>query len=71
MRATDIPGFDQLTDPEKILLVEEIWDIIAADEADVPVPDSHLQELDRRISRYRSNPGKLLTLEELQRRLLK
>ena len=71
MRATDIPGFDQLTDPEKILLVEEIWDTIAADEANVPVPDSHLQELDRRISRYRSNPGKLLTLEELQRRLQK
>lgn len=69
MRATDIPGFDQLTAPEKILLVEEIWDTIAADESNIPVPDSHLQELDRRIRGYRSDPGKLLSLEELEQRL--
>ena len=50
-------------------LVEEIWDTVAADDSAVPVPDSHLRELDRRVSRYRSGPGKLLTLEDLQQRL--
>ncbi len=69
MRATDIPGLDELSGPEKILLVEELWDTIADDESDVPVPDGHLRELDKRRKRHKSNPGKLLTLEELQQRV--
>ena len=67
MRATDIPGFEQLSGPEKILLVEEIWDMIVQDETEVPVPNSHLKELDS--SRHQSSPGRLLTLEELQQRI--
>ena len=39
----------------QILLVEELWDTIAADESKIPVPDSHLRELDRRINRHSSN----------------
>ena len=69
MRPNDIPGFQRLSSPEKILLAEEIWDTVAADDSAVPVPDSHLRELDRRVSRYRSGPGKLLTLEDLRQRL--
>jgi len=69
MRTTDIPGFDQLSGPEKILLVEEIWDSIADDDSVAPVPDSHLQELERRLSRHQADPGKLLTLEELTQRV--
>ena len=69
MRATDIPGFDQLSGPEKMLLVEQIWDSITADESKVSVPDSHLSEVDRRLSRHHASPGKLLTLEELVQRV--
>ena len=69
MRATDIPGLDELSGPEKILLVAELWDTIATDESEVPVPDSHLRELDRRLKRHNSTPGKLLTLEELQQQV--
>ena len=69
MRTTDIPGFDELSGPEKILLVEEIWDTISENETEVPVPDSHRKELDRRLSAYQSSPGRLLTLEELQQRI--
>ena len=69
MRATDIPGFEQLSGPEKILLVEEIWDKIAEDESEVSVPNSHLKELDNRLGCHQSSPGRLLTLEELQQRI--
>lgn len=69
LRATDIPGFEQMSGPEKILLVEEIWDTIVHHETEVPVPDSHLKELDSRLSRHQSSPGRLLTLEELQHRI--
>ncbi len=69
MRVEDIPGIDQLSAPEKILLVEELWDHIAAVEFGVPVPESHLEELDRRLKRHKADPGRLLSFAELQRRV--
>ena len=69
MRVTDIPGIERLTAPEKLLLAEDLWDSITADESSVPVPDSHRQELDRRLARHKAEPGKLLTLEEMQARV--
>lgn len=69
MRATDIPGFAQLSGSEKLLLAEEIWHSLARDETSVPVPDSHVEELQKRLTRQRANPGHLLTLAELQQRV--
>ena len=69
MRTTDIPGFGNLSQPEKNLLAEEIWSDIASDPSSVPVPESHLDELNRRVQRHRAKPGKLLSLDELQQRL--
>jgi putative addiction module component (TIGR02574 family) len=68
VRISDIPEITKLSTPEKILLVEDLWDSIASDESVVPVPQSHIEELDRRLQRYAS-PGKLLSLEELQTRI--
>ena len=69
MKVQDIPQILEMSTPEKILLVEDIWDGIAVNESDVPVPDSHRAELDRRMKRHAMNPGSLLTLEELQGRI--
>ena len=66
MRVNDIPEIAQLSVPEKILFVEDLWDSITADESSVPVPQSHKEELDRRLQSYTSAPGNLLSLEELQ-----
>ncbi len=71
MRVSDIPEINKLSTLEKILLVEDIWDSIASNEAVVPVPRSHMEELDRRLKRYESTPGNLLSLEELQARIEK
>ena len=68
MRLNEIPEIDRLSIPEKILLVEDLWDSIASDESSVPVPQSHIKELDRRLKRYSTHPGDILSLEELQRR---
>ena len=54
---------------KKILLVEELWDSIASDESAVPIPQSHMEELDRRLEKHKSAQGKLLSLEELQTRI--
>ena len=43
MRLNEIPEIDRLSIPEKILLVEDLWDSIASDESSVPVPQSHIK----------------------------
>ena len=66
MRAIDIPEISQLSTPEKILLLEDLWESIASDDSKVPVPESHKEELDRRLERHINSPGELLSLEQLQ-----
>ena len=68
MRAIDIPEISQLSTPEKILFLEDLWESIASDESEVPVPESHKQELDRRFER-KISPGELLSLDQLQSRI--
>jgi putative addiction module component (TIGR02574 family) len=69
VRASDIPQITKLSAPEKILLVEDLWDSIASDESAVPVPQSHKEELDRRVKQFQSAPGGLLSLDELRARI--
>jgi putative addiction module component (TIGR02574 family) len=45
-----------LSPAEQIRLVEEIWDRIAAEPAQVPVPPAHRAELDRRIDALAARP---------------
>lgn len=42
---------------EKLLLVEDIWDSIAANNAELPMPEWQKKELDRRYKDYQE--GKL------------
>ncbi len=37
---------------ERIRLVEDLWDSIAADQAGLPVTDAQKAELDRRLNAY-------------------
>jgi len=69
MRIVDIHEIDSLSTSEKILLVEDLWDRITVDESSVHVPQSHKEELDRRLKRYKSHPGNLLSLEDLRGRI--
>lgn len=71
MRALDIPHIEKLSISEKILLVEDLWDNIIADEHDIPVPQSHKKELSKRLDRYKTTPGNLLSLKELKTRIEK
>ncbi len=71
MRPTDIPEIAQMSVPEQIVLVEDLWDSIASDESSVAVPQSHIVELERRLDAYESDPDNLLSLEELRGRIEK
>ena len=71
MRISDMPEIAKLSVPEKILLVEDLWDKIVSDEFDIPVPESHKKELSKRLRRYKTTPGNLLSLKELRTRIEK
>lgn len=64
-------GIDRLSLAERILLVEEIWDSIAADTGTLDVPQSHRDELDRRLAARDANPCSGSTWEEVKTRLEK
>jgi putative addiction module component (TIGR02574 family) len=49
----------RLSPAEKILLVEELWDQIASASPSLPVPDSHPEELDRRLVADADDAGRL------------
>ncbi len=69
MRPTDIPQIEKLSIPEKILFIEDMWDSISFEESAIPVPSSHIAELDKRLAKYKSRPGELLSLDELRTRI--
>jgi len=71
MRVKDLPEISKLSTPEKILLVEDLWDNISADDSSIPVPESHKAELDNRLKRYQAAPGTLLSLDDLRTRIEK
>ena len=69
MRASGISGLAENKYTREILQVEDLWDSIAAQESSVPIPNRHMMELDRRLGKYASVPGNLLSLEELRSRI--
>ena len=69
MQPAKISEINKLTIPQKILFLEELWDTIAINDSEIPVPESHKSELDKRLRRHLNKQGKLLTLDELQERI--
>ena len=70
MKINDVPEILRLSVPEKILFVEDLWDSISSVDSDIPVPESHKNELDHRLEKDYS-PGELLSIKELQARIQK
>jgi putative addiction module component (TIGR02574 family) len=55
--------------PEKLQLVEDLWDDIASTPDGVPVYDWQKEELARRKQNLLRNPGSALSWAEIQRRI--
>ena len=64
-------GIDQLSVDDRMLLLEEIWDSIAADPESVPVTEAQKQGLQARLDAYRDNPKAGSPWEEVKARLWK
>lgn len=65
-----IPEVKKLSPSEKLLLVTELWDDLAAHPTEVPVSREQIAELDRRMEEYRRDPKQVTSWEAIQQRIL-
>ena len=59
-------GIDRLSVDERLALVEDIWDTIAADSGALPLTDAQRAELDRRIAAHEASPEDVVPWEEVR-----
>lgn len=67
MKLAEIPELKAASPAEKIELIDELWASIPRES--LPVPKSHLTELDRRVAAVQQDPARALTPEEARRRI--
>ena len=70
--AFDFDALRRLSVPERLQLVEDLWDSIAEDAPDEAFPiDAELAtELDRRLAEHEADPGAAVPWEQVRRKLL-
>lgn len=66
---TNTSSVFDLSPSEKLQLVEDLWDDLAATPSDLPVHDWQKEELDRRRANLMNNPASGLSWDEVQRRV--
>jgi len=54
---------------QRIQLVEDLWDSIAAEMETTPLSDSLKAEMDRRLQEYLKDPSTAVTHDEVVRRM--
>ena len=67
--STEVASVFDLSPAEKLQLVEDLWDDLAADPEEVPVQEWHKQELARRKARLSREPTSGLAWAEVRRRV--
>jgi putative addiction module component (TIGR02574 family) len=57
--------------PERLELVESLWDSIAADADLLPLTEKQAEELDQRLADHDANPAVGTSWDEVRERMLK
>lgn len=50
------PGFAELSKAEKVRYLQDLWDRIAEQPGDLPIPESHVLLAEERLADYRRDP---------------
>jgi len=67
---TALQELETLPVPERLQLVEDLWDSIARSNAEIPIPQWQRDELDRRKQNYLRNPDSGRTWDEVKEDIL-
>ena len=67
--SSELSQFDGLSLPQKLQLVEDLWDHFTESAASIPVPDWQKDELDRREQSLTANPTSGIPWEEVKRQI--
>ena len=67
---TEFPDVFALNVEQKLELMGELWDSITVSPENIPVPDWHIEELDRRKREYEQNPTIGMSWEEAKQQIL-
>lgn len=59
-------GIDRLSLADRIALVYEIWDSIAAEVEQAPLTTAERQEVERRLAAHRANPEAAIPWERVE-----
>jgi len=59
-------GIDRLPIDERLALVEDLWDSIAADSAALPLTEAQRLELERRIEQDDAHPDDVVPWEQVK-----
>jgi putative addiction module component (TIGR02574 family) len=69
MSSVDLTQIKRLSVSERMTLVEDIWDSIAEDSAQVEVPDWHRKVIIERLAKYRDQPEVGTPWPEVRKRI--
>ncbi len=61
--------FRSLSVPERLTLIEAVWESLEDRQDEIPLSDEHRALLDERIADMEANPGDGLTWEQLMAKL--
>jgi putative addiction module component (TIGR02574 family) len=67
--SSSVPDLSHLSVAERIIVVEQIWDSIAAEQEASPLTPAQEAELDRRLESYRNSPNAGSSWEEVKARI--
>jgi len=62
-------AINQLSVAERLDLISVLWDGIADSLEELPIPDWHREELERRLAAGDANPDAAISWEEVRQRL--
>ena len=71
MTTTIEKEFRALTVAERVNLVEELWERVADKPEELPVPDWHIKELNRRRRLFQANPQRAIAWAQAKAQILK
>jgi putative addiction module component (TIGR02574 family) len=63
------PELRRLSPLQKLALVAELWDDLAAHPEEVPVSLEQIAEIDRRMEAYRNDPTQVTTWDAIRARI--